>query len=106
MALLGKTSWIGILALAASSTCLFSQVVYVANTVSNDVSAYSVDPGAGALTVIPGSPFPAWPVPVGAAPVVGMIPGPGAAALDPSGKFLYVGNPRSDTNTAYLLAFT
>jgi hypothetical protein len=43
----------------SSSTCLFSQVVYVANTLSGDVSAFSVDAGSGVLTAIPGSPFPA-----------------------------------------------
>jgi 6-phosphogluconolactonase len=93
------------LVLAGLAPSLFSQVVYVANTVSNDVSAYSVDPVSGALTAIPGSPFPAWPVPV-AGLYAASSAGPGGAAVDPSGKFLYVSNPRSDTENVYILAFT
>ncbi len=93
------------LSLAVSSTCVFSQVVYVANTISNDVSAFSVDPGSGALTAIPGSPFPAWPVPI--APFQDEVIGPTGVAIDPTGKFLYVANPRSgDRNSAYISAFT
>ena len=37
------------LTLAGSSTCLFSQVVYVANTTSGDISAFSVDAGRSAV---------------------------------------------------------
>jgi uncharacterized protein (TIGR03437 family) len=65
------------LALTSASTCLFSQSVYVANGGSNSMSVYTLNPSSGALTVVPGSPFPA-----------GMFPG--AVAVDPSGKFVYV----------------
>lgn len=47
-----------ILALTSSSTHLFSQAVYVANAGSNSVSAYTVNASSGALTAVPGSPFP------------------------------------------------
>jgi 6-phosphogluconolactonase len=90
------------LTLAGSSTRLFGQVVYVANTLSNDVSAYSVDPGSGALTAVPGSPFPAWPLPVAAS----NGDGPSGAAVDPGGKFLYVANPYSRSDTKYISAYT
>jgi 6-phosphogluconolactonase len=65
------------LTLAASSNYLFSQVVYVVNSGSNSMSAYTINPSSGALTAVPGSPFPA-----------GMLPG--SVAVDPSGKFVYV----------------
>jgi uncharacterized protein (TIGR03437 family) len=68
------------LALTASSTCLFSQSVYVVNGGSNSMSVYTINPGSGTLTTVPGSPFPA-----------GMLPG--EAAVDPSGKFVYVTSP-------------
>jgi 6-phosphogluconolactonase len=50
--------------------------------VSGNVSAYTIDPGTGALTPIAGSPFPA-----GVAP--------SSVAVDPSGKFAYVANAGS-----------
>jgi 6-phosphogluconolactonase len=89
------------LTLAGLSTCLFSQVVYVANEASNDVSAYSVDPGSGALTAITGSPFPAWSVPL----AYPYGHGPAGLAVDSTGKFLYVSNPRSGGDSAYISAF-
>jgi len=52
--------------------------VFVANGVSNDISAYRIG-SDGALTAIPGSPF------------AGDI-GPYAPAVDPAGKFVYVAN--------------
>ena len=52
--------------------------MFVANEVSNDISAYRIG-SDGALTAIPGSPF------------AGDI-GPYALAVDPTGKFLYVVN--------------
>jgi 6-phosphogluconolactonase len=91
------------LTLAAASTCLFSQVVYVANALSNDVSAYSVDAGTGALTAIPGSPFPAWPVPIGN---TFSQSGPAGVAVDPTGKFLYIADPLSGDSSDYISGFT
>src|ERR1700681_310493 len=76
------------LTLAGSSTCLFSQVVYVANTTSGDISAFSVDAGSGALTAIPGSPFPA-----GGVNATGIgAQGPVGVAVDPMGKVVSVSN--------------
>ena len=69
---------------------LHAQFVYAANTGSNDVSAYTIDPRTGALTPIAGSPFPA-----GSAPV--------SVAVDPSGKFAYVANFNSSTVSAYTI---
>jgi 6-phosphogluconolactonase len=66
-------------ALTSWSSCLFSQVVYVTNSTSGNISAYTVNAGSGALVAVPGSPFPA-----------GI--GPSQAAIDPTGKFLYVTN--------------
>ncbi|HEY1655691.1 MAG TPA: beta-propeller fold lactonase family protein [Candidatus Tumulicola sp.] len=52
------------------------QFVYVANSGSNDVSAYRVN-AAGVLVPVPGSPFPAGRLPEG-------------VTIDPTGRFLYV----------------
>ena len=58
---------------------------YVANPGSpspfgaGNVSGYTIDPTSGALTPIPGSPFPAGSVPA-------------SVAVDPSGRFAYVAN--------------
>lgn len=51
--------------------------LYVANIASTNISVFSVDPGSGALTPVPGSPFP-----------IGMTPL--NMALSPSGNVLYV----------------
>jgi 6-phosphogluconolactonase len=92
--------------LAASSTCLFSQVVYVANTVSNNVSAYSIDAGSGALTPIPGSPFPSLPTSLTATLIAANIfPGPVAVALDPAGKFLYAANSTAADYSSYISTY-
>ena len=66
--------------------------LYAANTTANtnvsSVTAYGIDPSTGALTSIAGSPF---------------ASGTGAlsVALDPAGKFLYVGNYYDGTISAY-----
>ncbi len=65
---------------------------YVANQLSNDLSAYSIDSATGALTPIAGSPFAAS----GTAPA--------ALAVDPNGSFLYVVNNGSDNVSAYSIA--
>ncbi len=53
--------------------------VYVANDNSNNVSAYAIDSDTGALTPVTGSPFAAG-------------QGSASVAIDPPGKFVYVGN--------------
>jgi 6-phosphogluconolactonase (cycloisomerase 2 family) len=69
----------------------------VANSGSNNVSAYSIDSSTGALSEISGSPFAAG-------------PGPTSIAVDPSGKFVYVANGGSanftDTVSAYVIDAT
>ena len=45
--------------LAFLSASLRAEFVYVANAGSSTVSAYRIDPTSGALTSVPGSPFPA-----------------------------------------------
>jgi 6-phosphogluconolactonase len=71
--------------------------VYVANSGSNNVSAYSINTSTGTLSEISGSPF--------AAGV-----GPTSMAVDPSGKFAYVANGGSanftDTVSAYVINAT
>ena len=63
--------------------CLFAS-----NTVSNDVSAFTIDSTTGALTLVPGSPF----------PMVGFGDGLGiAVAPTPNGMFLMAANGGSVT---------
>jgi 6-phosphogluconolactonase len=63
--------------------------VYVANTGSNDISAYALG-ASGALTALAGSPFTAG-------------DGPSAVAVDPTGSFLYVANARSDNVSVFAI---
>jgi 6-phosphogluconolactonase (cycloisomerase 2 family) len=52
---------------------------YVVNSSSLSVSGYALDAGSGALSELPGSPYPA------------PTPAPAALAIEPTGRFLYVG---------------
>jgi 6-phosphogluconolactonase len=61
---------------------------YTTNFASSNISAYSVDPVAGTLTPVPGSPFPAG---------SGSI----AVAVDRSNQFAYVANWFGDNISAY-----
>jgi 6-phosphogluconolactonase (cycloisomerase 2 family) len=66
------------------------QFLYTANTSDNTVgtiSAFTIDPSSGFLTPVPGSPF---------SSTAGS--GPGALAVDPSGKLLYVSTPGSTSS--------
>jgi len=73
--------------------------VYVTNSGTNNLDGFAVDTGAtnptnvGDLVPIVGTPFPAGLHPV-------------AAAIDPSGQFLYVVNQNSNTVTGYKIAHT
>lgn len=61
---------------------------YVTNQSLNQVSAFAVDPGTGAFTPVPGSPFP-----------TGI--NPGQIDLSPDGTFAYVANLNGGTVSAY-----
>ena len=69
-------------------TELVPRFVYVANSGSNDVSGFRINPATGALTEIDGSPYPAdgFSFAVDAAP---------------DGRFLYAANRIADTISAY-----
>ncbi|HLY92570.1 MAG TPA: beta-propeller fold lactonase family protein [Candidatus Angelobacter sp.] len=56
--------------------------LFVANQASGDIFSYTVDPGAGGLGTVQGSPF-------------SIFPGshPSAMAVSPKGNFLFVGDP-------------
>ena len=68
-------------AVGASPCCIAvdptGEVIYVANSSSNDITAFSISPSTGTLTPLPGSPYL-----TGANPVT--------VAIDPTGRFLYV----------------
>lgn len=63
---------------------------YETNFASSNVSAYAIDPLAGTLTAVPGSPFSAG---------SGSI----AVAVDPSSRFAYVANWFGDSVSAYTI---
>jgi 6-phosphogluconolactonase (cycloisomerase 2 family) len=68
---------------SVSCAAQIGKFLYVPNSDSNDVSAYSINASTGALTEIAGSPF-------------GADQMPALATADPAGQFLYVinqGNP-------------
>jgi 6-phosphogluconolactonase (cycloisomerase 2 family) len=70
--------------IAVTCTTNPPRFLYVANRGSNDVSGYTIDPVAGALTAIAGSPFAAGGNPV-------------AIAVDPTGAYVFVVNQLSAT---------
>ncbi len=76
------------LASATSSATYVPKFAYVTNANDNDVSAYTVSPGNGALASITGSPFSAHTTPA-------------SVTVDPSGKFAYAANANSDDVSAY-----
>lgn len=65
---------------------IFSRFAYAANSGSNNVTMYAIDPATGALTGL-GS------VPAGSQPYV--------VAVDPKGRFAYTGNFASNTISIY-----
>jgi 6-phosphogluconolactonase len=68
--------------------------LYVSNSASNDVSAFSINPATGALTPVPGSPFP-----------TGRSGGSGISlAVTPDGQFLMAGNGGSHNITVFSIA--
>jgi 6-phosphogluconolactonase (cycloisomerase 2 family) len=77
-AITSNTFVLTVLVAAQASRC-----AYVANLLSNNVSAYTVD-ATGKLGLVPGSPFDDVYAPANL--------GGGSLAADPSGRFLYVAN--------------
>ncbi len=73
--------------IASNRIIKVTNFLYAANSFSNDVSGFSIDPDTGTLTAVPGSPFP-----------TGGVTGDGfslAAASD--GRFLYAAQDNSAT---------
>ena len=66
---------------------------YAINIADDTISAYAIDGNTGALRPVPGSPFPQDPNPNGERPA--------SVAIDPSGKFVFVGNYYFSTVRAY-----
>jgi 6-phosphogluconolactonase len=77
----------GALSVTVDPTARF---LYAAINQGNDISAYAIDSSTGALTPIPGSPFPAGTVPM-------------TVRVDPSGRFAYVTNANSNDISAYAI---
>src|SRR5262249_334897 len=73
---------------AASAYSSSGRSAFVVNDFSNQVSAFSVEPATGNLTLAPGSPY-----------AVG--DNPQGLAVDPTGRFLYVNNVFGDTISAF-----
>src|SRR5262249_60170523 len=67
--------------------------LYVVNAGSDNVSAYSIDHGTGALTGLASSPFPAGTK-------------PSSVTVDVSGEFLYVANAGSNSVSVFLISPT
>jgi 6-phosphogluconolactonase len=68
------------------------QFVIVANQISQNVSVFAIDASSGALTQVPGSPFPA-----------GIYPD--AVAIAPNGKFVYVANQTWPSYQGYISTY-
>jgi 6-phosphogluconolactonase len=69
-----------------------ARFAYVANKLSNNISAYLVTAGTGALTPIAGSPF------------VSTGSGPESVSVGPGGSFLYVTNSASNDLSIFSIA--
>ena len=76
-----------LLALASTYAQTTQFFVYVANSGSNNVSAYTVNTGTGALSAVEGSPFSSGRSPHG-------------VAVDPTEKYIYVANYGGNTVSA------
>jgi len=76
--------------LSLAAPLLGQEFAYVANSGSDNVTGYMINPASGALTLLPTSPFPA-----GSAPY--------SVTADPTGSFLYVANADSSDISAYAI---
>jgi 6-phosphogluconolactonase len=70
-----------------------ARFAFVANSGSNNVSAYLIDNSSGALTAVAGSPF-------------ATAANPSAVTVDPNGQFAYVVNAGSNNVSAYTIDTT
>lgn len=77
------------------TTAVVKDFMYAANSGTNNVSAFGINPATGALTPVPGSPFPTG----GVADGVGM-----SLTATPDDKFLIAANGASETITVYSIA--
>lgn len=83
-----------------ADTYFANRYLYASNNRSNDVSAFAVDPGSGALTAVPGSPFAAGTSP-GAVGVFASTACSSRGGHCHTLENLYVANSGSDTVSAY-----
>jgi 6-phosphogluconolactonase (cycloisomerase 2 family) len=98
--ILGRASPFGIaLANGTAPVTYTPKFTYVANSDSNDISAYTTDPESGTLTQIAGSPFKVNGPPASDPQAV-------SVAVDPTGKFAYVAEFNGNGLTGSLGAFT
>jgi DNA-binding beta-propeller fold protein YncE len=92
----GNGSGGGFAAANRITTAVIDNVLYAANTASNNVSAFSINPVTGVLTALPGSPF-----------ATGGIAGSSAGmslTATPDKKFLIAANGTSATITVFSVA--
>ncbi len=85
----------GFFATNRARTTSVGNLVFVSNTISNDVSVFTVDTSTGALTLVPGAPFPTG----GSGDGLGI-----ALAPTPDGKFLMAANAGSNNVTVFSIA--
>ena len=88
---IGFVGLVFLFALASTYAQATRYFVYVVNSVSNNISAYTMNAATGTLSPVSGSPFPA-----GATPS-------GGIAADPKGKILYVVNEAGKNVSAYMI---
>jgi len=86
------TAGAGLAAIAIDPTGRFLYTANTSDKTFGTVSAFTIDSSSGDLTRINGSPYCSTPGCTGAGS------GPGALAVDPSGKFLYVSTPGSSNS--------
>jgi len=72
---------------------IVKDTLYVSNGGSHDISAFSIDPNTGALTLVAGSPFAA----------AGPPSGPLSLAATPDNQFLYAGGNQSGKINGYTI---
>jgi len=85
----------GLFASNRITTAIVKDFLYAANSGSNNVSAFSINPATGVLTAVPGSPFPTG----GSAAGLGM-----SLTTTPNDQFLIAANAGSVNITVYSIA--